>query len=1174
MFELERIDQALAQNDLDPALFEQCAQDLLMDIFPGLSPIPGGSDFGRDADLHGGNAAPPPRLMVTKSRDRANIRRNMLDGLDSLASHDIPFRGIVLANPGRLSETQREHLRADAASRGAELLAVYDREFFSRRLRRDGEWRQRLLGLSPEPITLSLIPWRLEDSPGAGLPLVGREAALSELQDRTEDIILTGAPGVGKTRLLAELPNAYFVASDADHGRLADDIRWLAPQLLVLDDVGQAPDLAEFLQRLRRQEADLLSFRLVIVCWPDELASVRDLAPAAMEIELGLLERQELDQIIRSMGIGGLVARQAILDQCEGRAGWAVALADLLLQSGWDDLVTGRALLGQVDHYLRRLELGSEARRVLSAIAALRGIDESEMSILAEGVGGRRDEIVQVVRAVAQGGLLDIGRRHTSEGPIRAYTVRPPMLADAIAAEYFYSEDVPLGDVENLITHWPHKRLKIVQSACTAARLGSRRARAVVDTMVSDLQAAPLRADERRELFESYLLIDEDSGARVVKWIADEFAALTDEEKADGFACQPIVELAFAAAARFLNREAVQLLIEIAAHDSRETNPHPHHPLKKLGELCTYMHPDFPPNLDRRILVAEIHALSCPANHDDSAWRVWAAIAGQILTPHLSGVVPAPEDAFRFSIVSTIVPTEYADLISERLWPTVAEQLQAAPRYVIAEFVSVAHEWLRVGRGFDRPFGNEHSAELLVSADAIGRRLLGDLCEICESSPGLLRQLSWTAGLFDIELPMAALSDLEMDPFFRDVGHAHERDEAIAVLEHDIEVVVTDWAIDSPQDVIAKLLELRAELAIARIYWPNRTTMACSALLTRIEDIRTWVATALDHDLFPDALPMLEAWVVGDPGPDLILLGDCFQNGAARQCALSVVLASSTDDSLLTSAIQELHPIDFDMLDMLLIRKQLTLGIQRRILTEAVPGVRGAFAIALFDHGRATGDSIPEDLREAFLNAVLDMRPAELRGHATHELAELAKHLAVHYPDNFEALIRRLLEENPDGALVQALSYEVWDSLHLLHVANKTSLLSDAASPVVRWLLIEHLVGTDTEWLAAELDAGRVSPEEALGAFTPGGGISIEDMAMLLVPRGIDPKSLAGRASLGSYSGSRSSHYSRIVDSLAPLLESEDQNVAAVGRAGVEMFSAARDEALETERRQRIRGQM
>ena len=125
MHELERIEYTLANDDLDPAVFERCAQDLLTETYPGLSPVPGGTDWGRDADVHDGAESPPPRLMVTKSREFSGIRSNMIGGLESLKQHSVPFERIVIANLGTLNETQRSKLRREAATHGARLEAVY-----------------------------------------------------------------------------------------------------------------------------------------------------------------------------------------------------------------------------------------------------------------------------------------------------------------------------------------------------------------------------------------------------------------------------------------------------------------------------------------------------------------------------------------------------------------------------------------------------------------------------------------------------------------------------------------------------------------------------------------------------------------------------------------------------------------------------------------------------------------------------------------------------------------------------------------------------------------------------------------------------------------------------------------------------------------------------------------
>jgi hypothetical protein len=114
--------------------------------------------------------------------------------------------------------------------------------------------------------------------------------------------------------------------------------------------------------------------------------------------------------------------------------------------------------------------------------------------------------------------------------------------------------------------------------------------------------------------------------------------------------------------------------------------------------------------------------------------------------------------------------------------------------------------------------------------------------------------------------------------------------------------------------------------------------------------------------------------------------------------------------------------------------------------------------------------------------------------------------------------------------------------------------------------LFEHPFGPDADWLAELLDAGIVTPEEALGSRGFHQRIPIERMSQLLVPRGIEPARIAGLAFAGSWTGEESTRYQQFVDQFDSYAQADDPSVAAVGRAGVEIFTRARDEALEGER--------
>jgi len=86
-----------------------------------------------------------------------------------------------------------------------------------------------------------------------------------------------------------------------------------------------------------KTEAELFSYRLVAICWPDEVEPIQALWPAARACALELVERGPMDDLVQAMGISGQLARSEILNQAEGRPGWAVALGDLLLRAGNPD---------------------------------------------------------------------------------------------------------------------------------------------------------------------------------------------------------------------------------------------------------------------------------------------------------------------------------------------------------------------------------------------------------------------------------------------------------------------------------------------------------------------------------------------------------------------------------------------------------------------------------------------------------------------------------------------------------------------------------------------------------------------------------------------------------------------------------------------------------------------
>src|SRR3990172_9230002 len=102
---IERLNGAL-----DPELFEQCAADLLRVIYPGLTPMRGGSDSGMDGAIADGLGEPFP--LVTTTTD--NVIGNLTHNLNTYIRDGGTRRRVVLATSRPLTPRKKKNLYARA----------------------------------------------------------------------------------------------------------------------------------------------------------------------------------------------------------------------------------------------------------------------------------------------------------------------------------------------------------------------------------------------------------------------------------------------------------------------------------------------------------------------------------------------------------------------------------------------------------------------------------------------------------------------------------------------------------------------------------------------------------------------------------------------------------------------------------------------------------------------------------------------------------------------------------------------------------------------------------------------------------------------------------------------------------------------------------------------------
>lgn len=1172
MRDLDRIEHALATRRLSAQVFERCAQDLLSTVYKGLTPVPGGSDWGRDADIAGTGDDVPVRVLVTSSRGLDGVRHNMLGGIKSMKEHDVPVRRLVLANPAVLSRSDRGKLAESASRAGASLNVsdIFDGTFFASRLRRDGHWRHALLGLPSSPVTLSPAAPGLAESPWAFLPFTARDEDLAAVEG-PGDLILSGPPGAGKSRLLSELPEAAFVDKDASPESIADDLRWVQPHLVIVDDAAGAEPLVSRLLWLRRTEPDLFSYRLIAVCWPPDTDSLRDLLPSARVHELDLMEREPLDALIQAMGITGQLARKEILNQAEGRPAWAITLADLLLRKhDPQSVISGKALLTEVGRYLRRAGLAN-ATDVLAAVSALGWVAEGDLGKLGRELQVSRTDVARLLNGAARSGLIDVGM--TPDGS-RTYYVRPPMLADALVAEQAFSEPAPRLDLRGLADQWPGHVTQLARTVITAAVHGAVNARPLarelLDQAIDNAETLP---QLKTSLCLEFTRLDRSAAQHVTRIARRAFGRLASGTDAP-LDAEGIVAIAGRGAGLYQLDTAVDLLLDTTQAARQSRHPRRGEPLRELEQLVRDFHPEVPRQAAIRQQIAR-HAGSwlAQAPADQDRLQVAAAVMQIVLSLALRSTVSHPGRPDELHLFDTIVPADEIRRISQEIWPQLELLLNHQRPVLAVAAVDAAAEWLRIGGGYDRPFGQDHPPDRIRAAKEAGEALAGELAGRGDLSPGTLARLRSAVKRYSIDVEVQLPPDLEV--FFSDVeASSGNWLEAEKALTEAIRSAADTRAGDDPDDVITFLADLKTELAYLPHTWPNRAWIAAARLAEVADDPLPWLRASIRHGFMPEGCAFAGR-LVREGNLPAAYARTLLAEPASRDEITEILLGSEPPATEVTGlAADALGTDDYLLLSKLTARRVIKPGRLDALLTRADPAFTAVTAASIFNgqHDRSGWD--PGELEPAWLSALDGLRPARIPGCQGHDMAELFKYLAARYPDTLTRIITRTLDEAGQPHAYASLPHECWDVISDLPNPSKLQLWRHFQhQPAIRSLLRPQVIGTDTQWTAQLLDEGEVSPDEVLDCYNGAQpDVPVAGLAKLLVPRGTDPAHIASLRLYGQYSGNLSSWYQSTIDAFTAMLQDDDPNVKAVATAGIELFTRQRNQAARNEKLQRIRG--
>ncbi|MBB5801244.1 hypothetical protein F4560_001012 [Saccharothrix ecbatanensis] len=1162
-----RITRALDERRLEPGEFERAACALLQPVYPGLSAVEGGHDFGRDGDVYfplpASGAEARGRLMVTTGDPVANMRR----GLQRLKAENQRVDLVVMACSGPVDARTRATLERLCDEHGVVAPHIYARTWLVNRLATEPTWRERLTGVRGHLGSLLDSPLNRVGDDGLGAAeMFGRDAERAhaqELVDAAKDFVVVGQPGVGKTRLVQELQRVVKFLEAAEPGQVLDDLLMARPAAVVVDDAHVRLSDIDLLRRARRQEG--LSFSIVATTWPDRLQEVVSRLPAATELSVPPIERGAMDALLQSVGVTGHQARASILMQARGRPGWALALCDLLLKGDGYQVATGRALVANVERFLLAATTSEAAVDVLACIAALGHADAEDIQQLASLVGMAPADISGLLYRLAHNGLLDQAPSGWSLQPV----LRGPLVA-----RWFFTSPAR-RTLSTLDAAFPGRPGGLAEAVLLAAHTGSEEAQRLADAWADMVIQSGNTTRAVFNRLELYATLNEHAGHRATQAAV---AALQDDPHFG-----PAHSLASTVVRRWALPEAVRVLLDAAIGDTRPRHQTPDHPLRVLKEAATRLDPDGARDVTARERILDTVLDWLTRDRTPERWLVTTETVAGVLSPELEGTWPSLSNVdaivFGHGVAS---PATLRQLII--LWSRVPAPLDLArsdtgrgcPPEAIRPLIDLAGEWVRLGRGSSAAGVTLHPEQVAAGIDG-GRVILQSLQAWTQTHPGLALRAdrflkhSGSGDLpgFDADVDLVAFVGSHRPPSVEPDDLRRHLEELAA----ETRALATRLACLGPADGVARFAYLTAEARHAGHEWAGSNVAGLMA--PQLAGPVEWYLRARDADL-PHLMQSALAESLSKAASDLP--ADVLQTELAqpqrRPIVIASVLSNSTLNDTVVSVVDGLQADDARLLSYGHFR-DTNKDILYRLLTHPVPEIAAATALQ-FDPVDGRWMSIPDTWRTAWRNAFLNLRADQGENNGWH-INSMLKGLITHDQDLAAEWYERRLSEFAEARYLLPLRPCGCEKyLASLTAPLRARLIRQYLAldqPRIGHSLLTQLLGNDATLAEDLLNEGVLFTKHLLQAIA-GGEDAVDQLGPLLLRRGVTADLIAD-AALPMSEAARGDDIQR-ADAALAYYKSLGERVPALIRVAEIGIAAEQKRLLTAENRQqqaRLRGE-
>ncbi len=1102
-------------TSLDPGVFEACAVELLQQDWPKLVSVRGGQDQGFDGAVSDSDSNEPFPLISTTGK---SLVRNFKSSIESLKRGGWHRRRALFATSRRITPTTRRKLYQAAQVCDVTLLQTYDQDWFAGRLYHNPEWCKRLLNISGKPRALSVFP--VSGRPVLGDEILGRDRALKVLLESDRDCMLVGEPGSGKTFLLRALAlegKALFLV-DEDREQIANDLRSIEPEAVIVDDAHVRPSAVGMLAQLRNEIGR--SFRVIVSCWPGNSQNVQsELHFGDFDVvTLDLIDADTMVEIIKSVGIfGPNELLYTIRKQAAGRPGLATTLAHLCLIGNVHIATSGEGLVDSLAPELDRV-LGLESMRVLAPFA-LGGNAGARLEDVAKQLNLSLLEMSSTLATLGAAGIV-------AQSNDSSISVEPPPMRWILVRKVFFDNpgSLPVEPFLSIVRNRDDAIQTLIGARARGATIPN------LDRIVEESNSETLWRD--------YASLGPDTTQIVLRRHPESIKELAE----------PALE--------FLPEQAIPMLLlqmqeECKVDKALESTKHPIEKWVKSGN-----------SRGKRVAIERRRTLlSCTKFWWRQTGNSAVSIAAMCvaLDPDFDFLTQDPGTGRQLTVSLAKLDAEIIQQLSLS-WSDMKCALDEASDIPWVKLLDLLARWCHARLCTDDD-----------TKDAAGRfrsQMLNDLALASRKYPGVQHRISELANSVD------AIVETNLDETFERMFPSRRKGSKGILreyqsLEDDAGQLVKRWKNRTASDLAKFLGHLESEALRAGISYPRLTPAFCRSLAGELPDPADTTCFFMRERLPADLVePFLHA-AVEDDSSAWSIVSDCLTDslyvGIGSQLAYC---HSSTPSEIVSIAMDKAQEV-LPLLEHLCIRREVSHNVLSEVFRsqEASTAVSGAIG-----HWQAHGDSgsqIP--LREEWHGAILRSAEISLSPNDYYWIGEILKtdaDLAMAWLIQLIEFERRFLDYGAEEVVLKAVNS--------LNSDRRISVLA-TIGPRNRIFgiteIVRALVGTNPEIYRFILRSDSLRDYQLAPLMTEP-GVDWRNIAVLALDHGLSCTDIMD-ASLSerlSWSGDESDMWMALRQRFEKLQNDDDSRIARIGQLGATTIAQHERRAKEDERREAIYG--